>query len=88
MEEYLKNHPDLLGMDPQKLDFIMEFASKEKPQNINNAMPFLLANMNLAKKNNIHFSNSEVQLIAKILTKDLPQEEKAKVNRIMSMLNK
>lgn len=87
MDNFL-NHPLLNGMDPEKLEFIMNFAAKDKPGNMKDAMPFLLANMNIAKKNNIHFSNPEIQLIAEILTKDLPQSEKAKVNRIMSMMLK
>ena len=75
-------------MDPEKLEFILNFAQKDKPTNMKDAMPFLLANMNLAKKKNIRFSNPEIQLIAEILTKDLPKNEKDKVNRIMSMMLK
>ena len=73
-------------MDPLKLQFIMNFAQKEKPKNMKEAMPFLLANMNLAKKQNINFTNPEIQLIAEILSKDLPDSEKTKVNKIMSMM--
>lgn len=75
-------------MDPEKLQFIMNFAQKDKPTNMKDAMPFLLANMNIAKKQNINFTNPEVQLIAEILSKDLPPAEKAKVNRIMSIMLK
>ena len=75
-------------MDPQKLQFIMNFAQKDKPTNMKDAMPFLLANMNLAKKQNINFTNPEIQLIAEILSKDLPAPEKTKINRIMSMMLK
>lgn len=88
MDDFLLNNPLLSGMDPLKLQFIMNFAQKDKPTNMKDAMPFLIANMNIAKKNNINFSNKEIQLIAEILSKDLPPDEKAKVNRIMSMLIK
>ena len=88
MDDILSNNPLLKGMDPQKLQFIMNFAGKDKPTNIKDAMPFLLANMNIAKKQNINFTNPEIQLIAEILSKDLPPAEKAKVNRIMSMMIK
>ena len=88
MENFLLNNPALRGMDPVKLNFIMNFAQKNKPANMKDAMPFLLANMNQAKKENIQFSNSEVQLIAEILTKDFSPEEKAKVKRIMSMMGR
>ncbi len=85
MDEFL-NNPTLLGMDPAKLQFIMEFAGKNKPQSMKDAMPFLLANMNQAKKQNINFSNSEIHLIADILCANLPEGEKQKVKKIMAML--
>lgn len=88
MDDFLTNNPLLSGMDPQKLQFIMNFAQKDKPANMKDAMPFLLANMNLAKKQNINFTNPEIQLIAEILSKDLPASEKEKINRIMSMMLK
>ncbi len=75
-------------MDPEKLQFIMNFAQKDKPTNMKDAMPFLLAYINIAKKKNINFTNSEIKLIAEILSKDLPPAEKDKVNRIMSMMIK
>lgn len=88
MDDLFTNNPPLSGMDPLKLQFIMNFAQKDKPTNMKEAMPFLLANMNLAKKQNIHFTNPEIQLIAEILSKDLPDSEKSKVNKIMSMMLK
>ena len=88
MDDFLLNNPALLGMDPMKLQFIMEFAQKSKPQSMKDAMPFLLANMNQAKKQNINFSDTEVHLIADILCKNLPEEEQKKVKKIMSMLGK
>lgn len=88
MDDFLRNNPLLNGMDPVKLDFILNFASKDKPKNMKDAMPFLMANMNIAKKENIQFSNPEIRLIADILCKDLSPNEKEMVNRIMSMLGR
>ena len=88
MDNFLLNNPAFQGMDPEKLQFIMNFASKDKPKNMKDAMPFLIANMNLAKKQNINFSNKEVHLIADILCKDLSPEEQSKIKRIMSMLGR
>lgn len=86
MDEFIKNHPAFLGMDMEKLEFIKNFAAKEKPQNMKDVMPFLLANMNIAKKQQIHFSKSEVHLICDLLCKDLPEEEQNKVKRIINLL--
>ena len=88
MDDFLLNNPALLVMDPMKLQFIMEFAQKSKPQSMKDAMPFLLANLNQAKKQNINFSDTEVHLIADILCKNLPEEEQKKVKKIMSILVK
>lgn len=78
----------LKGIDPVKLQFIMDFARMDKPSNMKDAMPFLLANMTQAKKQNINFTNPEIHLIAEILSRDLPESEKEKINRIMSMMLK
>lgn len=86
MDDLIKNNPELMGMDPTKLQFIMEFASKSKPDSMKDAMPFLMANMNQAKKQNINFSKPEVHLIADILCRNLSDAEKAKVKKIMAML--
>lgn len=88
MDNILKDNPLLNGMDPDKLQFLMNFAQKDKPTTMQDAMPFLLANMNHAKQQNINFSKPEIQLIAELLSKDLSPSEKSKVNRIMSMMLK
>lgn len=88
MDNDLNNNPLLKEMSPEKLQFILSFAQKEKPAQMKDAMPFLLENMNLARKQKINFSKPEIQLITEILSKNLSKEEKAKVNRIMSMMLK
>ena len=88
MDDILKGNPLLNGMAPDKLQFLMNFAQQEKPTRMQDAMPFLLANMNLAKQQNINFSKPEIQLIAELLSKDLSPSEKSKVNRIMSIMLK
>ena len=64
------------------------FLAVKRPLEFTDAMPFLLANMNQAKKQNLNFSNSEIHLIADILIKDLPEADKAKVKKIMIMMGK
>ena len=86
MDNFPFNNPIFQGMDSTKLNFIMQFANKDKPKNMNEAMPFLLANMNQAKKQNIRFSNTEIQLIVELLSRDLPEAEKTKIKKIMTML--
>ena len=80
------NNPIFQGMDPIKLQFLMNFSQKEKPKNMKDAMPFLLANMSLAKKENIQFSNKEIHFLVDVLCQNLSPEEQTKVKRIMAML--
>ena len=88
MDDILKDNPLLASMDPEKIQFLLNFSQKEKPQKMTDVMPFLLANMNIAKNKNIHFSKPEIQLIVELLSKNLSPTEKTKVNRIMSMMVK
>ncbi len=86
LDDFILQNPAFKGMDPLKLQFIMNFAQKSKPQSMQEAMPFLMANMSQAKKENIKFNNTEIKLISEILCKDLPDTEKQKVDKIMKML--
>ncbi len=86
LEDMIKNNPALQGMDPQKLQFILSFLQKDKPADMKSAMPFLLANMNLARKQNLRFSRPEIQLISEILSKDLPPAEQERVQKMLAMM--
>ena len=86
-DDFLFQNPVFQGMDHEKLQFILSFAKKDKPKNMKEAMPFLLANMNIAKKKNLNFSAPEVQLIAEILSRDLPDAEKERVRKMLSVMS-
>jgi hypothetical protein len=86
MDPSLFDNPVFSGMSPEKMQFLLAFAAKDKPVTIRDAMPFLMANMRDAKKQNINFSKPEVQLICEILSKDLPDNQKEQIKKIMSML--
>lgn len=86
IEDIFKNNPQLQGMDADKLQFLLSFANMEKPKSMNQAMPFLIAQMNLAKKNNLNFSKPEVALLCEILSKDLPPEEQERVRKVMQLI--
>ncbi len=87
LEDIIKNHPALSGMDPQKLKFITEFSRKKMPENMQEAMPFLLANLNNAKQQNINFEKPEVELITELLCQNLPADEQARVKKMLALIN-
>lgn len=86
MEDIFKQHPELLGMDKNKMDFIMEFAKKDKPKNTRDAMPFLMAYMSQAKKQNINFAKPEVRFISEILMQDLSPDERARIQKVLNIM--
>lgn len=88
LDDFLFQNPVFQGMDPEKLQFILSFAQKDKPKSMKEAMPFLLANMNIAKKKNLNFTAPEVQLIAEILSRDLPEAEKERVQKMLSVMSR
>ena len=57
--DFLNNNPLLADMSPEKLQFLMNFATAKKPTDIKEMMPFLLSAMNSAKSNNIQFSEPD-----------------------------
>jgi hypothetical protein len=85
-ENILKDNPLLAGMDPQKLQFLMEFSKQKMPSNVKEAMPFLLANMAAARKQNLSFEKPEVELLTELLTKDLPQNEQERVKKMLALM--
>ena len=87
MDSSIFNNPAFKDMSPEKLQFLMSFAQKDKPTNMKNIMPFLMANMKLAKHQNLDFSKPEVQLICELLSKDLPKEEQERVKKVMTLLS-
>ena len=87
MDPSIFNNPAFSGMSPEKLQFLLAFAGKDKPKNMKDVMPFLLSNMKQAKEQNLDFTKPEVQIICELLCKDLPPAEQEKATKIMSLLS-
>lgn len=81
------NNPAFDGMSPEKLQFLMSFAQKDKPTNMRDIMPFLMASMGQAKKQNLNFSKPEVQLVCELLCKDLPREQQERVKQVLKLMS-
>lgn len=84
--DFLANNPLLNNMSPEKLQFLMSFANKQKPTDIKEMMPFLLSTMNSAKANNIQFTDPETELLVTILKQNMSDEEAAKADKIMKLM--
>ena len=70
-----------------KQEFIQSFEQKEKPSDMMQAIPFLMENINEAKRNGISFFLDEVTTICNILVKDLPPKNRKQVENLIKILN-
>ncbi|MDD6057106.1 MAG: hypothetical protein PUB98_02420 [Clostridiales bacterium] len=84
--DFLANNPLLQNMSPEKLQFLMNFASADKPTNINEMMPFLLSAMSNARKKDIQFTNPETELLISILKQNMSPEEAGKADKIIKLM--
>ena len=84
--DFLKNNPLLNGMSPEKLQFLMNFASSPKPTDIKEMMPFLLSATNSAKNKNIQFTQPETELLFQILKQNMSAEEAAKADKLIQLM--
>lgn len=84
--DFLENNPLLKNMSPEKLQFLMNFATAQKPTDIKEMMPFLLSTMNNAKSNHIQFTEPETELLITILKQNMSPEESAKADKIINLM--
>lgn len=84
--DIFQNNPLLQNMAPEKLQFLMNFASSPKPTDIKEMMPFLLSSMNTAKANNIQFTDPETELLFSILKQNMSAEEAAKADKLIQLM--
>lgn len=86
MENDFWNNPMLKSMSPEKLQFLMNFASKDKPTEMKDMMPFLLSTMNTAKSKDIQFTDPETELLVSLLKQNMTEEESAKADKIIRLM--
>lgn len=87
MDSSLFQNPAFANMNPEKMQFLLSFAQQNKPANPKDIMPFLMANMKQAKAQNLNFTKPEVQLICEMLSKDLPETERQRVQKLMALFS-
>ncbi len=82
----LNNNPLLQNMAPDKLQFLLNFASASKPTSMKDMAPFLLGTINQAKSKNIQFSESETDLLITLLKQNMSDEEAAKADKLIQLM--
>lgn len=87
MDSSFFQNPAFANMSPEKMQFLLSFAQKNKPTSTKDIIPFLMANMKQAKAQNLDFTKPEVQLICELLSKDLPENERQRVQQLMTLFS-
>ncbi len=81
----LKNDPKLKNIDAAKLDILAEVLSKAGDKSKNELLPYFMAAAKQADSMGMSFSNEETDLIMEILTKDMSDAEKKRINYIRKL---
>ena len=82
------NDPRLIGMDPIKMQIILELVAEAKGKSLQQSLPLLMKANNKLKEKNMVFSQEESALIMELLTKDMSPDEKARVESMKQMIMK
>lgn len=83
---FLKNSADLSNISPEKLEFLMKFASQNKTGNAKEMSNMILGAANDAKKEGISFSPTETDLIIEILKQNMNPEEQRKADQLLTLM--
>jgi hypothetical protein len=75
-------------MDPAKVEIMKELAFKSQGKSLKEVAPILMGTMQKMKEKNLSFSKEESDYLIDILTRDMPPEERAKVEMMKKMIKK
>ncbi len=85
---FLNNNPNLNGISSEKINFLMDFASKNQTKSPREMLPLFLAATTSARKQGLEFSSNETSIILDLLKQNMNDEERKKVDYIVSVFAK
>ena len=83
--EDLLSNPLLKDINPQKIQILGEILSQAGNKNTNELLPYFMAASQKASSMGVAFSNQETDLIIDLLTQNMSDAEKARVNSIRKL---
>lgn len=85
--DFLKGNPALNDISPEKLQFLMDFASNNTDAKDAKSMASTVMNAaNNAKQNGMTFSNTETTLLIELLKQNMSEAERAKTDKMLQMM--
>jgi len=82
--DFLKGNPALNDISPEKLQFLMDFASNNTDTKDAKSMASTV--MNAAKQNGMTFSNTETTLLIELLKQNMSEAERVKADKMLQMM--
>lgn len=85
--DFLKGNPALNDISPEKLQFLMDFASNNTDAKDAKSMASTIMNAaNNAKQNGMTFSNTETTLLIELLKQNMSEAERVKADKMLQMM--
>lgn len=85
--DFLKGNPALNDISPEKLQFLMDFASNNTDTKDAKSMASTIMNAaNNAKQNGMTFSNTETTLLIELLKQNMSEAERVKADKMLQMM--
>lgn len=83
---FFQNNENFANISPEKLNFLMQFASQNKSGNAKEMSNIMMGAINAAKKEGIQFTPNETDLIIEVLKQNMSPEEQRKADQILMLM--
>lgn len=82
------NHPAMKNIDARKLAILVELVNEAEGKPVDKLLPVLITSNAKLKAMGLSFSQEETDLVMDILTKDLSEGDKKKIEMVKKMIKK
>ncbi|MDF2610782.1 MAG: hypothetical protein K0R92_2256 [Lachnospiraceae bacterium] len=80
------NHPAMKNIDARKLGILVELVNESEGKPVEKLLPILISANAKLKATGLSFSGDETEMIMEILTKDLSEADKNKLEMVKKMI--
>ena len=88
LDSLLQNNPNLKNIPPEKLNFLLSFASQNQSGTAKEMASSLMQASKTAHEKNWEFSNDERDLLINLLKQNMTPQEQAKTDQILMLMRR
>ena len=85
MNQDWKNNPQLNGIDPKKMNMLLELLTQAQGKKTEELIPFFLASTQKANSMGVSFDENETDLILNVLKANMSEEERQRVDTVRKL---